>query len=241
MKLIGHSGCDLQLVGSSTVRKTSPNVDYNKRLIKQADKQNNFRHPSVKTPKIINIGYKDNLAYFDMEYIRGVTLAKFCQVADIQNIENIINALTNTNDFKSDIKKHVKNKCLTLDNFPHSIIDSVDWIVPTGNCHGDLTFENILIDSQGQPYVIDFLDSYVDSIEIDYSKLMQDSFCGWSFRSLNNVPWHILRYINDMLCSKRRYILLLINLYRIIPYTTNRNTHKWLQSQIERILRAIDH
>ena len=241
MKLIGHSGCDLQLVGSSIVRKISPNPDYNKRLIKQAHKQNDFTHPTVKTPKIINIGYKNNLAYFDMEYITGVTLAKFCQVSNIKNIENIINSLTGTNDFKSDIKKQVKNKCLTLDHFPHIIIDEVDWTVPTGNCHGDLTFENILIDSEGQPYVLDFLDSYVNSIEVDCSKLMQDSFCGWSFRSLNTVPWHVLRYINDMLCSKRRYILLLINLYRIIPYTTNRNTHKWLQCQIKKTLKAIDH
>jgi len=195
----------------------------------------------------LDIGEKNGLAYFDMEYIRGVSFADYCNMGDIKTISAMIKKLISFGNCglasdpskKADFKDNIIVKCKSLSDFPIEIVDSVDWQLPIGSCHGDLTFENILVTEGQQLYVIDFLDSYVESSEIDCSKLMQDTFCSWSYRNKPLVPWHVLRYLNDALSSRRRYILLLINLHRILPYTTDGATKIWLENQIKRTMLKI--
>jgi serine/threonine protein kinase len=236
--LKGHSGCRLVLNGQ-IVTKTSANEEYNKRLVAQANKQKAFSHEHIKTPEIYAIGETDGLAYFEMEYIRGISFVEYCRCKSITSIASKINHLTSHNCIKADFRQQVLDKCETLRGFPLELLDLADWTLPVGNCHGDLTFENVLVDDNDQLYLIDFLDSYVESSEIDCSKLMQDTYCSWSYRDEAIVPWHVLKFINDMLSTPRRYILLLINLYRILPYTTDRDTKEWLQMQIERTMGKI--
>ena len=67
---IGLSGCKLELIDNSTIKKTSSKKSFNKRLHKQIEKQlafSNNVYPYIYTPKIYNIGKN----YFDMEYIPG--------------------------------------------------------------------------------------------------------------------------------------------------------------------------
>ena len=51
--------------------------------------------------------------------------------------------------------------------------------LPVGRCHGDLTFSNILF-SKSNFYLIDFLDSFIETPLMDIVKLRQDSAYGWS-------------------------------------------------------------
>ena len=51
--------------------------------------------------------------------------------------------------------------------------------LPIGKCHGDLTFSNILF-SGNDYYLIDFLDSFVESPLLDIVKIRQDSAYLWS-------------------------------------------------------------
>jgi hypothetical protein len=75
-KLNGHSGCNIELIKEKDlffVRKSSTKKSYNKRLEKQMLKQSLFSSSKIKTPIIYKTGYnKNNLYYYDMEYIKGV-------------------------------------------------------------------------------------------------------------------------------------------------------------------------
>ncbi len=93
MKLIGHSGCDVRLLSGekSFVRKTSKDIDYNKRLIRQCQKQKLY----ACAPKVIGEGYNNKLFYFDMEYIRGESVASFLRYCPVTEIETICDMLIN--------------------------------------------------------------------------------------------------------------------------------------------------
>ena len=70
-KLKGHSGCEIFLCeenGNKFVRKISPSVDYNNRLILQMKKQSEFTNKAIKTPSVLaeGINEKGNY-YFDMD------------------------------------------------------------------------------------------------------------------------------------------------------------------------------
>lgn len=237
-KFIGNSGCKIFLLDSGVIRKMSPRINYNERLMNQCKKQKNFHSDLIKTPKILDEGYINNFYYFDMEYISGISFYEYCSTHNFPEIEQKIqNIFLNFNYFY-DFKNEILKKCKTLKDFPIEIVESNNFILPHGNCHGDLTFENILVKNE-EFYFIDFLDSYIETPLIDKSKLMQDTFCFWSYRNLKcHKPIHVLALLNEMLESKETYILLLINLYRIFPYANNK-TKRWLQWNIKKVQQKI--
>ena len=64
-----------------------------------------------------------------------------------------------------------------------SYLRSFDFsFVPRSSCHGDLTLENIIVTTNNELYLIDFLDSFYDSWMIDIAKLLQDLELKWSYR-----------------------------------------------------------
>ena len=66
-----------------------------------------------------------------------------------------------------------------IDKSEHIFNSVKDMQMPIGKCHGDLTFSNILF-SDNNYYLIDFLDSFVESPLLDIVKLRQDSAYLWS-------------------------------------------------------------
>jgi thiamine kinase-like enzyme len=54
-----------------------------------------------------------------------------------------------------------------------------DMVMPVGMCHGDLTFSNILFNGNNY-YLIDFLDSFIESPLLDIVKIRQDTAYLWS-------------------------------------------------------------
>ena len=230
----GHSGCVLKLINETTVRKTSKNLEYNTRLASQIEKQKNFSHPTLRVPEVFDTGHEDGLFFCDMEYIRGVSFRDYCSVNAYSDIEQLFDKLlVDENQQTEDKTKDIYKKCYSLSEFPMDLLSKVSWDMPVGSCHGDLTFENIMV-KDGELYLIDFLDSFVDSSLIDKSKLMQDTFCAWSFREKEYIPWHHLYLLNSKIENKRNYILLLIHLYRILPYS-NKKTTELVKCKIQKL------
>lgn len=213
----GHSGCSILLCeqdGSPVfVRKISSTGEYNERLKRQSQKQQAFVSASIKTPKIFNSGYTENgLYYFDMEYIRGVSLSEYIGRMEISKIKGLVDILISNAmpdklqeagqaagpEYAGENKKLFAQKISLLSSQlikeeSRTVREALkllvhhDWSLFTESaCHGDLTLENILIKGDSV-YLIDFLDSFYDSWLIDMGTLLQDIWCLWSYRYQDEV------------------------------------------------------
>lgn len=268
-ELSGHSGCNVILCKENTnlfVRKISSSYEYNSRLVIQCQKQKTFSSKLITSPKVFRSGYLDNLFYFDMEYIQGETLSqKLCNLK-VMEIIDVVNKLLTSNTTaeycEEKTKKTIVEKILNLKTIINcqnydiyfSYLLAVPWNkLPISYCHGDLTLENIIIDKKGNLIFIDFLDSFINSRYIDISKLLQDLEAGWSYRNTQNIIDYELRIRiakevliekimeedNGFFKIKMSYILLLLNLLRIIPYTNDRKTMNFINNNLKKVYSKI--
>lgn len=206
----GHSGCKILLCETSDsnvfVRKISSDKKYNVRLKKQVEKQADFKGKTIRTPQIIQMGSTaDGLFFFDMEYIRGITLAQYMNTIQIGSIRTLVediigeimdmpteskNTAENREVFRrkiASLKSQLRNECLASVHEALYILERHDWSLFTKSfCHGDLTLENIIV-KDGQLYFIDFLDSFFDCWLLDVATLMQDVQVMWSYRFQNEI------------------------------------------------------
>ena len=88
----GLSGCSLELINDRVLRKCSPSIEYNSRLLMQAEKQKVFSnriYKNVDAPKVYDI----QSDYFDMEYIPGNTFSEFFSTASVNDVEFVVQTL----------------------------------------------------------------------------------------------------------------------------------------------------
>lgn len=273
----GHSGCQIFLMedddGTVYVRKISKDKEYNGRLKTQSKKQTFFCNSLIKSPKVLNQGYtKDGLYFFDMEYIQGVTLAEYIKTMEIGRIRGLVEILVRSlvppkkafvsNEQKKIIEEVFKNKITNLRSnlaVDNEIIDEAlcfleehDWSnISPSQCHGDMTFENIIIKNDCL-YLIDFLDSFYDSWLLDIGTLLQDVQAMWSYRFQKEISMNtVLRLIvfRDLLLDEIKkidsnyvieiYYILLLKLVRIYPYTEDELTYQFLNEKIRLVVRNI--
>lgn len=246
IKLVGHSGCNILLIsdnGNTLVRKISKDIEYNSRMKMQCDKQKQFSHKTIITPKVYAEGYIGDLFYFDMEFINGVKFNDFIKVNNFDQIKNYFLILIdflfeNISDENVNCEVQIENKINSIVNtnlIDNKVIENLKIIskkpVPLGYCHGDLTFENILI-ANNKVYLIDFLDSYIDSPVVDISKLLQEFDLNWSNRNSPSdfasvIKNYFLKSILLDKIAKEIPDVSIVNLQRkltlmrILPYTTN--------------------
>ena len=249
LNLIGHSGCELIFLKKNEhliIRKISKDISYNQRLELQCLKQKDFFHKNIKTPKVLDSGFINNLYYFDMEYINGLKFNEYVRTKNFNDVKAIFQILLNflfdnfTNKYENKTNE-ILNKIASIEDTNLIDINSIlqlkrlaEYPINIGYCHGDFTFENILI-SDNNIYLIDFLDSFIDSPIIDISKLLQEFDLNWSNRNENTmVNLSIIRnlFLKRMLISEsNKYdindntILLQqkLTLMRILPYTKSIN------------------
>lgn len=241
----GLSGCKLELLNNTTLRKYSSSPEYNSRLLKQVDKQNFFYNlilKNIDTPKVLSV----NEDSFDMDYVPALSFYDFFSSASVENIEFVIETLFGYFDFISsrfrmvDVTDEILNKLDSLIPRSHhknfirhlkKIVEDESIVVPNTFCHGDLTFNNILF-HPNRLFFIDFLDSYVDSFLCDLVKIKQDLYYLWSLKIQNLSSVRMIqtyRYIWEKLEDRYDYyiekisfdVLDAINILRIEPYLTN--------------------
>ncbi len=267
--LKGYSGCKILLVEApekSFIRKVSSDCAYNERLLKQCRKQSMCGFG--KTPQVLGSGYVDGLFFFDMQYVRGATLSEYLlQVPATylkRTVEKIYNAASHgysaDGSSGAEIQTAVRAKIESLRCLQNAhanlaevfeYLDSLSWCgIRAGDCHGDMTLENIIVDSSGEFYMIDFLDSFAESPVVDIAKTLQDIFLRWSYRYRTLSVYEDIRLSDacdvflgllgrDAALKKAVFDILLVNLLRIYPYIKDEKTRLFLDAATKKTLNFI--
>jgi thiamine kinase-like enzyme len=196
-----------------------------------------------------------------MEYIMGCDYYEYFSVTSSTGIQKIFNFLDeyfqfliyNSHQYKEKVvKDKIENKLSSFKNeqytpliqFTLNYLNNINLDIKKSFCHGDLTISNILFHHK-KVYLIDFLDSYLDTFLLDLVKLKQDLHYHWILEINNqknlriaqcfNIVWKYIetkyaKYLN----TDAFYILELINFLRIEPYLTNNNQRIILNNIIKK-------
>lgn len=266
-ELKGHSGCKLIVItkknGSKIVKKQSKHVSYNNRLKAQMKKQISYKGV-FNNCKIIKENYNNSLYEFSMEYISGITVAKYMnniRLVDIYKfVELFFSKICRDNTYDVGAREIFTKKIQSLkktiieESLLYSkcfeLLENHEWkyIVPS-ECHGDMTLENMII-KDGEIYLIDFLDSFYNSWLIDIAKILQDVDALWAYRTYEKLNANLkirliilkqliieqlLTFRDGIYLVREVYYILLLNLMRIIPYTKDEKTKNYIENKISSI------
>jgi tRNA A-37 threonylcarbamoyl transferase component Bud32 len=243
IKVRGNSGYNLKIVENRVIKSSlTPDL----RLIKSAQKQNEFSSAYFKTPKIFTITESS----FTMEYINGGSFVDFFNYASKRDLDGLINKFEGYFKERTIGEGFVSTDIIKkkLKDIPESneMIDYLDEIqaikIKYGLCHGDLTFSNMIFAED--IYLIDFLDSYMESPTIDVLKLRQDTHLHWGFNMVDTIRdpvklklgfKYIDEWIMDTFDIDQYNLLQAINLFRIFPYTNDPKIKEYLTQNIRKL------
>ncbi len=203
------------------IHKSTHDAGYVPRLVNQANKQIAAAKPEyqhIRVPKIFEVTQSDTEATIKMEYVYSKNYVEYFECAGFEQINYLIGALKYFLDLEiagstmqtvpsailTDKMADVARKCAKnlhlkddaeaqeLVRRSSEVMDAVgDMTMPVGLCHGDLTFSNILFNGNNY-YLIDFLDSFIESPLLDIVKIRQDTAYLWS-TLMYNKPFDKVR------------------------------------------------
>lgn len=195
--------------GQIFVYKSTADPLYLNRLALQAEKQRNaslveFQH--IRVPLIYELKRTDKKTIVKMQYVYSKNFIEFFEQAGFEQIDYLVGALKYFIEYEinkcklqvvspqifrakfDDIRmKLEKNAFFQQDAQVVRIIEDCqsyfdhlqEMLLPIGVCHGDLTFSNILFNGNNY-YLIDFLDSFIETPLQDIVKIRQDTAYRWS-------------------------------------------------------------
>lgn len=277
---LSHSGCLLTTEddgGLSIVKKIAHDDASSHRLLQQINKQQQHRELLdgavcfFDVPEILEQGNENNLAYFTMPYIAGPDCANLLKSASKPLLDEIFEGVKSLIEFYisqsttiSISKQVLIDKVISIKAKPDLISQIKGYVsecveeqltLPIGYCHGDLAFANILFKSEEHKfYLIDFLDTFIESPLQDIVKIRQDTRHKWVMRLLRSKGTVIpdenqmlinLGYVDGLVqdyflkyewYSKYYKVFQVINLARILPYTTNDDVQSYLQQELEMLM-----
>lgn len=263
------------------VYKSSRDLKYLDRLALQAEKQKTAAIPElqhIRVPKVHEIVRTDEMVIVKMDYVYSRNFVEFFEQAGFEQVNYLIEALIKyleleieqsrltavkrdvvTEKFDDVKKKTLSNKHLAGDKGIESILEMSqkvfdelpDMLMPVGLCHGDLTFSNILFNGNNY-YLIDFLDSFIESPLLDIVKLRQDTAWLWSQLmyvhpcdtvrlriAFNKIDREIDSYFSGKYEWYAQYYkpLQLMNFLRILQYAHEPKVINYLKNAINEQLR----
>lgn len=283
LKLEGRSGCELQVFkvnGRILVRKVSSAINYNQRLTAQANKQISFKthNPfrTFDTPFVLGQSMVNNYQCFDMMYIQGDKFSDFLWSIDVGFIDHIskeflayLEYYVGQSKMTSPPIHRIKTKLQKLQCglekqkiYPPTFVKGLllylyenipPYPLPKGHCHGDLTFSNMIFSRTGKIYLIDFLDSFIESPLVDLVKLRQDTRWLWSLLIDQSLEPHKRCKVKQIFRSMDQKFTLyldrqslgfkcwyqyleIFNLARIMPYVVRREEVQFLRHHLQKLL-----
>jgi tRNA A-37 threonylcarbamoyl transferase component Bud32 len=268
--------------GRCLVRKRASSVAYNHRLRMQARKQSAFPElakniTGFAAPAVRTVGQdpETGLAWFDMEYIPGQKFSEYLIESTVDRLDCFVDSFIQLlgHEVRNSVLRPpplpiLEAKLASLSDYFRShdmlgstadrtlkrlcrVIPSAD--LPTGFCHGDLTLSNAVF-SNGHIWLLDFLDSFIESPLIDIVKLRQDTRFFWSLfvdraleahqrgrlrQSLQYMDRRLDLFFSGMPLFGEWYgFLEALNLLRILPYLEDPHDLEFLNSCLEASGRA---
>ena len=261
------------------IEKGTKDPKYVERLYQQALKQQKAQEnklPFIRVPEIINIIKNDNEMTMQMEYIYSRNFIDNFENAVFEQIDYFIKAIdlfiqneiersplqivpaSIIHDKFADVKKKTFENTFIKDREDvKKIIERSEpfflnineIILPVGICHGDLTLSNILFNGNNY-FLIDFLDSFIESPLLDMVKIRQDTAHHWSplmyEGEYDKTRFNIIsRKIDkelDILFSRYEWyvryydVFQLMNLLRVLQYGHEQRVVDYLVVEILSIL-----
>ena len=244
------------------IYKSTHDAGYVPRLVNQANKQisaSKTEYQHIRVPKIFEVEQSATDATIKMEYIYSKNFVEYFENAGFEQIKYLIGAIKYFIDLEinastmqvvpssiltdkmADVARKVEKNVHLKDDaeaqelvrLSSEVMNRVgDMELPVGTCHGDLTFSNILFNGNNY-YLIDFLDSFIESPLLDIVKIRQDTAYLWStlmyHKPFDKVRLSIISEKIDMAIDEyftgkyewyRRYYmpLQLMNFLRILQY-----------------------
>jgi hypothetical protein len=260
------------------IRKSSALESYNQRLSAQCVKQKQFNDlaeyflpftaPLVYTHADVR---ESGLFWFEMEFIPGEKYSEYLERCTLEQLDSLVDHYIGfiQKEFRLAQIAQLDNRILTgkLDDLKSGLVSKgnppglfleviqhlrehiPDSPLPLGICHGDFTLSNTLYFSD-KIYMIDFLDSFIESPVLDLVKLRQDTKFYWSLlvdtdtqNFQRNKIIQMLRYFDSRLTAAfgrnpyystwYRYLEKL-NLLRILPYLDNPQEIHFIENCLSR-------
>ena len=203
------------------IHKRTHDSGYVPRLVNQANKQiaaSKIEYQNIRVPKVFEVEQNDTSATIKMEYIYSRNYVEHFEQAGFEQIKYLIGAIKYFIDLEinnsrmetvpshiltdkmADVARKVEKNVHLKDDAEaqelvrrsSAVMDQVgNMVLPVGMCHGDLTFSNILFNGNNY-YLIDFLDSFIESPLLDIVKIRQDTSYLWS-TLMYNKPFDKVR------------------------------------------------
>ena len=260
------------------VYKSTRDPKYLDRLQLQASKQQEatklgLQH--IRVPEIYEVQRDDNSVTIKMEYVYSKNFIGYFEYAGFEQIAYFIRALCLFLDYEiknspmqivdGSIVKHkfddvyqkiINNPALHDDKEILELLDrsascfghAPELMLPIGKCHGDLTFSNILFNGNNY-YLIDFLDSFIESPLLDIVKIRQDSAFLWSqlmyagdydkirLRIVaDKIDNEIVRYASQYEWYRHYTLFQLMNFLRVLQYAHEEQVVSYLKHIINQLL-----
>lgn len=263
------------------VYKSTRDLHYFDRLQLQAKKQQDAEQlelQHIRVPKIFDV-YKDNYSVtIKMEYVYSKNFIGYFEYAGFEQISYFIKALCLFLDYEiknspiltvngdvvkrkfDDVyQKTINNKALNNDREILELMNKSaihfanikDMLLPIGKCHGDLTFSNILFNGNNY-YLIDFLDSFIESPLLDIVKIRQDSAFLWSKLMFegnydeirlkivaDKIDQEIVNYASQFEWFRYYPLFQLMNFLRVLQYAHEEKVIIYLKRIIKQLLHEL--
>lgn len=260
------------------IYKSTHDPGYLNRLQLQGRKQqeaSKMELQHIRVPQIIDIQRDDESVTLKMDYIYSKNFVGYFEYAGFEQISYFIRALCLYLDYEikhspmtvvpaevlktkfADVeKKTVNNPALIGDEVVKKLLQQSaecfanvkDMQMPVGMCHGDLTFSNILFNGNNY-YLIDFLDSFVESPLLDVVKIRQDSAFLWSQLMFsgqydairlqivaNKIDQEIVRFASQYEWYQYYPVFQLMNFLRVLQYAKEERVINYLKRIINQLL-----
>jgi aminoglycoside phosphotransferase (APT) family kinase protein len=272
-RLSGLSGAEVLLATRDNrhwfIRKAAQDPRGSDRLRRQAAKQLQFAEhlPGVvRTPRILDEGEIEGRYYFDMEFIRGADGASFLRRASYSQVADFSRRLCDYLTVAASKEPLRDNPATAFDAMYAKVCEAqglsgcmsddtlaklflglqklrrIGELQPT-LCHGDLTLENMVVDEQGEIWVLDLLDSPFEHYWQDIAKLHQDLAGQWYLTRHPPIAKCVLEFLSRQIMQTAErlqpqyrevhWLLVAATFVRILPYAPDAEKLQFVCQRIE--------